>query len=61
MKSAKRIAAGVYEYRGYRVERECCGWVVSKRGECSWGCHYEALDAWETLAQAKRMIDNWSF
>ena len=57
--TAKRIEAGVYDYRGFRIVRECYGWAILEPVNRSYGIDYEAADAMNTLADAKRLIDRW--
>jgi hypothetical protein len=57
--TAKRIEAGVYDYRGFRIVRECYGWAILEPIQRSYGIDYEAVDAWNTLAECKRMIDRY--
>ena len=59
MKAAKRIESGVYDYCGFRIVREFYGWAVLEPSERGHGTDYEGVDAFESLTQAKRAIDNW--
>ena len=57
--SAKRISKGHYIYRGYTIESmaqwdsACKFWNVTAPGESS------AHDSFDSLGQAKAMIDYW--
>ncbi len=57
--TAKRIEAGVYDYRGFRIVHECYGWAILEPVQRSYGIDYEAADAMDTLTDAKRLIDRW--
>ena len=57
--TAKRIEAGVYDYRGFRIVHECYGWAILEPVQRSYGIDYEAADAMNTLADAKRLVDRW--
>lgn len=51
---ARRIAAGVYVYRGWDVERMECGhWNLKPASEECWS------DGAESLRDAKAMIDSF--
>ena len=59
--TAKRIEAGDYEYRGYRIIREWHGdWIVyEERNGWDGVAILEPVEALDTLAGCKRMIDRW--
>jgi hypothetical protein len=52
---AVKISAGLYEYRGYRIE------LVDSTGYRAWNIFSgsEVVDATETLSGAVRMVDGW--
>ena len=59
--TARRISAGEYDYRGYRIAREWHGdWIVYEKRNGWDGVEIlEPVEALETLAGCKRMIDSW--
>ena len=59
--TAKRISAGEYEYRGYRIARDWYGdWIVyEQRNGWDGVTILEPVEALETLAGCKRAIDRW--
>jgi hypothetical protein len=51
---AEKIAAGLYLYRGWIIEKMEAGhWNMRPRGLDVW------TDAAQTLGDAKKMIDRW--
>ena len=56
---ATKITTGIYEYRGYRVEKQDSeygtDWIISEATEGGWS----PVDAFETLREAKYFIDLW--
>ena len=59
--TAKRIAAGEYEYRGFRIARGWEGdWIIYQ--QCTgWTGNtiLDPVDQLGTLGGCKRMIDSW--
>jgi hypothetical protein len=59
--TAKRLSTGEYEYRGYRIARDWNGdWIVyEQRNGWDGVAILEPVEALDTLAGCKRMIDRW--